>query len=185
MTNRWHGRGHGTSMRSSGSSSSSAPSARSSTTRLSSSCSGSSTAETRHTASDHQPDTGHQLLATVVGVGHHHFVAGGVRIALHRLIDVEEKGILHVGDDHPDGAALPAGEVAGVEVGMILQFFDCLDYSRAGGSLDDACIVQDPRDRSGGDLGAAGHLFEVHVPNIVTKIFRVARFGGAGEWLLL
>src|ERR1035438_7368329 len=85
-------------------------------------------------------------------------------------VDVEKKRVLHVGDNHPDGAALPARQVAGVEIGVVLQLLDCLDHSGAGGCLDHACIVEYPRDRSGGDLGAAGHLFQVHVPNIVQDV---------------
>ena len=126
---------------------------------------------------DHQTDAGDQLFAAIVGVGDYDFEAGGMRVALHRLVDIEEKGILHIGDDHPDRPALSARQVAGVEIGMILQFLDCLDHSGTGGSLDHACIVQYPRDRGGGDLGAAGHLFEVHVPNIVQEIIR---FTGPG-----
>ena len=92
----------------------------------------------------------------------------------------KKNGILHVGDDHPDGAAFAAREIAGVEIGVVFQFLDCLDHPGACGSLDDACIVEYPRDRCGGDLGAAGHLFEVHVFNIVQEIVGFAGFGAWG-----
>jgi hypothetical protein len=59
------------------------------------------------------------------------------------LVNVEEERVLHVGDDHTDGPALASGQAAGVEVGVVLQFFDSLGDSRARGILDDTGIVQD------------------------------------------
>src|SRR5229473_5120025 len=73
--------------------------------------------QARYAPADHQPDTGHQLFGAVIGIGHHHFMAAGVRVGFNCLVDVEEKRILHVGGDHTDSAALAAGQTACVEIG--------------------------------------------------------------------
>ena len=122
-------------------------------------------------AADHQADGGDELFAAIVGVGDDDFEARRlVRIAFDGFEDVEEEGVLHIGDDHADGAAFSAREIAGVQIGVILEFLDGLDDAGAGGGLDHACIIEHARDRGGGDFGAAGHLFKVHVANIVQEI---------------
>src|SRR6185369_5311528 len=53
--------------------------------------------EAGDTAANHQADAGDQLLGAVVGVGDDDFEAAGVGVRFDGLIDVEEKGVLHVG----------------------------------------------------------------------------------------
>src|ERR1019366_3676912 len=111
---------------------------------------------------DHQAHTGDQLFAAVVRVGHHYFIAAGVGIALDGLVDVEEKRVFHVGDNHTNGAAFAPRQAAGMEVRMVFQFLDGFYDPGTGRAFDYACIIKHPRDRGGGNFGPPGHLFKVH-----------------------
>ena len=72
--------------------------------------------------------------------------------------------------------AFAAGQVARVEVGMVLQFLDGPHDPRACRILDDAGVVQHAGDGRGGHFGAPGHLFEVHVlPHCTRRGERLGR----------
>ena len=102
------------------------------------------------------------MLGTIVSIRHDYFVSAGVGIVLDGLIDVEEERILHVGEDHADCAALAAGEVARMQIGVIPKFFDGFQNARARGGFDDACVIQHPGHGRSGDFGAASDLFQIH-----------------------
>src|SRR5262249_52538610 len=68
--------------------------------------------EAGNAAADHQPNAGDQLLGAVVRIRYHHFIPSGVGVAFHGFVDVEEERVLHIGDDHPEGPALPARQIA-------------------------------------------------------------------------
>ena len=101
----------------------------------------------------------YQLFRPVVRVRHHNFVTARVRIRFDGFINVEEKRILEIRRDYANAAALAPGQIARVQIGMILEFLDGPLHARAGGRFNDTCVVQDPGDRRGRNFGSPGHLF--------------------------
>ena len=78
--------------------------------------------EARYTPANHQPHAGNELLGAIIGVGDNYFVASRVSCRLKGAVDIEEKGILHVGHENSQGAALAPGQRSRMEIGMIFQF---------------------------------------------------------------
>ena len=116
----------------------------------------------RHASSPHQPRVGHELLRSIVGVGDHHLETLLVGVFLQGLEDVEEEGVLQVGDDEAQGAAATAGERPRVDVRVVVELVDRLEDAGARGFLHAAGVVEHPGDGRRRDLRALGDFLESH-----------------------
>src|SRR6185437_669879 len=118
--------------------------------------------QSRDPAPNHQADVAGQGLRIVVGVGKDQVVALCPGIVLRALVNVNEKWILHVGDNHAHRAALTSGEIAGMQVRMIPKLFGGSQNARPGGFLDGTNIVQNSGDSSSGNLRSLSDFCKIH-----------------------
>src|SRR5689334_4319043 len=83
-------------------------------------------------------------------------------IRFERAVDIQEKWILHVGDDDAENPALSAGERARVQIRVVVQLLGGLQYARACGGFDDLEIIEDAGDRGCRNTGFLGHGIQIH-----------------------
>ncbi len=110
----------------------------------------------------HQRDARQQLLGAIVGIRHDDFVTFGMSAGFDGLVDVEEKWIFNIGDDHSDIAALDSGEAAGVQVRLILELLHCSQYTRPRRAFYEGGVIQRTGNGCSGDFGTPCDLFEIH-----------------------
>src|SRR5215831_5194280 len=118
--------------------------------------------QARYTKTNHELHAGEELFRTVVSIRDNDFEATGVSVGFQRAIDVQEKRILHVGNDDPQNAALASSERTRVQVWMVVELFGSLQHARARRGFDNFKVVEDARNRGRGDSRFLGDSIKIH-----------------------
>jgi hypothetical protein len=105
---------------------------------------------------------GEELFGTVIGVRDDNFQTLGMSVRLKSAIDIEEKRILHVGNDDAENSALSARERACVEVRVVVQFLGRFQDARARGGFDNLEIVENAGNRGRGNTCFLSHGIQTH-----------------------
>ena len=98
------------------------------------------------------------LLRGLVGVADQHAVAGFEGLVLDRADQLAEVRVLDVGHDDADGGGALAPQVAGEDVGPVVELLDRALHARPVRLADARIAVQHARDGGGRDRGVASHV---------------------------